>query len=156
MYSRFPYPSPAADTGDTRLKELANLLWLFGHETKYDFTGKKILDAGTGTGHRLSVAAGLLDKARFTAIDMVDASLEVARSVARAAGVTNVDFAKANLVEDLTSLGAFDMVMCMGVLHHTSDPLRAVTNLAGRLTAAKDQAASYPFPPGGGRWGWGG
>ena len=29
-------------------------------------------------------------------------------------------------------------------------------NLARRLTTARDEAARYPFPPGGGRWGWGG
>src|SRR5438309_9259399 len=55
MYARFPYPSQ--DTGEQRLTELANLLWLFARETPYDFCGKRVLDVGTGTGHRVIAAA---------------------------------------------------------------------------------------------------
>jgi len=58
MYSRYPYPSQ--DRNEQRLTELANLLRLFAAESRYDFRGKRVLDAGTGTGHRLIAAARAL------------------------------------------------------------------------------------------------
>jgi ubiquinone/menaquinone biosynthesis C-methylase UbiE len=128
MYSRFPYPS--ANRNETRLTELANLLRLFSAEARYDFRGKRVLDAGTGTGHRLIAAARAFPTAQFTAVDLCEAPLEIARSAAAAAGVTNVTFAQYDVMHDHTDLGLFDVVLCMGVLHHLSDPAAGLHRLA--------------------------
>jgi ubiquinone/menaquinone biosynthesis C-methylase UbiE len=120
MYSRFPYPS--ADRNETRLTELANLLRLFAAETRYDFRGKRVLDVGTGTGHRLIAAARALPATHFTAVDLCEAPLEIARAAAAAAGVANVTFKQHDLMHDEADLGSFDVVLCMGVLHHLTDP----------------------------------
>ena len=68
MYARFPYPSQ--DTGEQRLTELANLLLLFSRETPYEFRGKRVLDVGTGTGHRLITAAQRFPETQFVAVDV--------------------------------------------------------------------------------------
>ena len=130
MYSRFPYPSPSAGRQDH--KELANLLRLFCHETGIDLSGRRILDAGTGSGHRLIEAAALFPDTQFLGVDISDAALEVAASTARDAGIENVSFEAANLMEDLGQAD-YDLVLSMGVLHHTSSPEQVLRNLVNAL-----------------------
>ena len=49
MYDAYPYPSPVA--GDGLINDVANMAaFLFPSSS---FSGKRILDAGCGTGHRL-------------------------------------------------------------------------------------------------------
>lgn len=131
MYSRYPYPSP--ETGKTKLKELSNLLQILKLETGYDFPGKRVLDAGTGTGRRLLEAARTFPKTDFVAVDMTEVSLNHARHEATRANLRNVEFRAANLMGDFTGLGKFDIVMCMGVLHHLANPDQGLRNLAGAL-----------------------
>jgi SAM-dependent methyltransferase len=128
MYSRFPYPS--ADRNEQRLTELANLLRLFAAETRYDFRGKRVLDAGTGTGHRLIAAARVHPQTEFVAVDLCDPPLAIARAAAAAAGVANVTFLQHDLMHDEADLGRFDVVLCMGVLHHLTDPGAGLARLA--------------------------
>ena len=134
MYADYPYPSPSVGMDEQKLNELANLFKLLALETKLGFADKHILDAGTGTGHRLVAAAQGLPETRFTALDMVEASLDIARQVAAQAGLSNITFKRADIMEDAAGLGRFDVVLCMGVLHHLSDPLRGLRNLRAALT----------------------
>ncbi|WP_431269565.1 methyltransferase domain-containing protein [Dankookia sp. P2] len=90
MYDQFPYPSPRAHGRD--LRELLNLLTLFSMETKYDFRNRAVLDAGTGTGHRLIKAAARLRQTRFTAIDISEKPLSIARQVCQQEGLDNIEF----------------------------------------------------------------
>src|SRR5437879_7397805 len=90
MYERFPYPSPQPQ--GRKLKELANLLKLFCLETSYDLNGKSVLDAGTGTGHRLIEAAAAFPNTRFTAVDNSETPLAIARQAAVHEGIQNVEF----------------------------------------------------------------
>lgn len=131
MYARFPYPSQ--DTGEQRLTELANLLWLFSRETSYDFRGKRVLDVGTGTGHRLITSAQRFPDTQFVAVDVCAPPLEIARATAHAAGVGNVEFRQYDLLDGATDLGRFDVVLCMGVLHHLADPALGLRQLARHL-----------------------
>lgn len=128
MYSRYPYPSQ--DHNEHRLTELANLLRLFAVESRYDFRGKRVLDVGTGTGHRLIAAARLHPDTEFVAVDLCEAPLAIARTAAAAAGVTNVEFKQYDLLHDQTDLGSFDVALCMGVLHHLADPAAGLARLA--------------------------
>ncbi len=128
MYSLFPYPSQ--NRREKRLTELANLLRLFSAENAYDFNGMRVLDVGTGTGHRLVTAARLFPGAQFTAVDLAAAPLEIARATAAEAGVSNVEFVQHDIMSDRTDLGRFDVVLCMGVLHHLADPEVGLRHLA--------------------------
>lgn len=55
-------------------------------------------------------------------IDFSEKSLGIAKEMAKKNSIKNIDFRFANLMEDLSDLGRFDIVLCMGVLHHLSDP----------------------------------
>jgi len=134
MYTRFPYPSPTK--GRRKYNELANLLALFSRECDIELVGKKILDAGTGTGHRLAEAASMFKRTYFTAVDLSEASLAVAKATAREAGIDNVEFRIHNLLDDGAQIGVFDIVLSMGVLHCLADPHRGLRNLVRNLTDA--------------------
>jgi SAM-dependent methyltransferase len=132
MYTRFPYPSPTA--GRRRYNELSNLLALFSRECDVDLAQKRVLDAGTGTGHRVAEAALMFKNTYFTAVDLSEASLAVARATALQAGIGNIEFRNHNLLDDDVRIGVFDVVTSMGVLHCLAEPQRGLRNLVKNLT----------------------
>jgi SAM-dependent methyltransferase len=132
MYARYPYPSP--QPRGRKLKELANLLKLFCLETRYRLDGKSVLDAGTGTGHRLIEAAAAFKNTRFTAVDISETPLAIATQTAAHEGVQNVEFHLVNLMESDQTFGTFDVILSMGVIHHLSDPAAGIRNLVRNLT----------------------
>jgi len=140
MYGRFPYPSPVRRR--RRLRELANLLAIFCRETGYRLEGKKVLDAGTGTGHRLIEAALMFRHTDFTAVDVSEAPLNIARQVASDAGVDNVSFQQGNVLEAGDSYGTFDMVLSMGVVQILDDPAKGLLNLA---TSLRDDGVMFLY-----------
>lgn len=127
MYRLFPYPVPTSDI--RKSDELLNLLRIFELENSYKIEGKQILDAGTGTGHRLLRAASHFKKNNYTAIDFSEKSIKIAKETAKKNSIKNIDFQIVNLMEDISELGKFDIVLCMGVLHHLSNPKKGLSNL---------------------------
>ncbi len=131
MYAKFPYPS--SQPYSRKLRELANLLSIFSREANYELKGKTVLDAGTGTGHRLIEAASAFKNTRFVAVDISEASLAIARQAAANERVQNVEFQLFNLMEDGKRFGTFDLILCMGVIHHLAEPARGLRNLVQNL-----------------------
>ena len=97
--------------------------------------GKKMLEAGCGTGVMLTDIASVIPEADCVGIDFSDMSIEIARSYKPPKG----SFYRADItnIDDLTALmdihGKFDFIQSWGVLHHTSDPEKALKNLASLL-----------------------
>lgn len=86
------------------------------------FRGKDVLECGCGGGHHTAIMAE--NAASVTAVDLNCADL--ARS--RCAGLSNVDFVDADLAA--MDLGRqYDVVICIGVIHHTDDPDATFRNL---------------------------
>jgi len=131
MYGKYPYPLPHAK--GSNLKELRNLLAIFSMENRFDFRGKSVLDAGTGTGHRLIEAAKAFKETQFLAVDVSEAPLCIARETADHEGIQNVVFRSCDLMDGGDALGSFDVILCMGVLHHLSDPAKGLRNLVTNL-----------------------
>jgi tetratricopeptide (TPR) repeat protein/2-polyprenyl-3-methyl-5-hydroxy-6-metoxy-1,4-benzoquinol methylase len=94
-----------------------------------------VLIAGCGTGIFTTEFARKAPDARFLAIDLSRASLSYANRMAQNFGLTNVEFAQA----DITKLGAlgqsFDFIDSSGVLHHIADPWAAWQVLVSLLRA---------------------
>ena len=83
----------------------------------------EVLVAGAGTGlQALQSAFGYGPDARLLAVDLSAASLAYADTAARHFGAGNIEF----LVADILDLGqldrTFDVIECVGVLHHMADP----------------------------------
>ena len=79
-----------------------------------------VLDLGCGTGQ----AALFLASSGRSVIgaDLTRASLELAASAARRYGIDSALFVETDLLKPGLRAGAFDVVHCAGVLHHTADP----------------------------------
>jgi SAM-dependent methyltransferase len=90
-----------------------------------------VLEMGCGTG-QLSLFLASADRSVIGA-DLSRPSLELARDAATRYGVRSVDFIETDLQAPGLRRGAFDVVICSGVLHHTPDPrasFAAVAQLA--------------------------
>jgi magnesium-protoporphyrin O-methyltransferase len=107
-----------------------------------DLTGRRVLDAGSGTGALSGLAAAR--GAAVTAIDLSPTLVNLARTRAADAPTSGtIDF----LVGDMTdpTLGRFDHVVCMdSVIHYDlPDVLRVLAGYAART----DRSILFTFPP---------
>lgn len=79
-----------------------------------------IVEIGCGTG-QMSLYLARADRLVLGA-DLTRASLQLAAEAARRYGVKRVAFVETDLAHAGLKPGAFDVVYCSGVLHHTPDP----------------------------------
>lgn len=91
------------------------------------FQDKMCLDAGCGGG-RNSIAMARLGARSVTGIDLGEGGLRDARE--RSAGMSNVRFQRASILDIPFPDESFDMVWCAGVLMSTADEERALDELA--------------------------
>ena len=127
MYKSYPYPSPSTQTNQTN--ELLNLMRIFELENKIKINNKNFLDAGSGSGHRISNVAQYYKNSNFLGIDISDTSLKIANSLKEKNNLQNIQFKKFNLMNSTLSLGKFDFILSMGVLHHLSNPQIGLQNI---------------------------
>ena len=81
-----------------------------------------VLIAGCGTGRHSIGVARQFERSKVLAIDLSAASLGYAKARTAALGVTNIEYAQADILQ-LGSIGrTFDMIQSAGVLHHLVDP----------------------------------
>lgn len=141
LYDTYPFPP------ETLLDEAPiGYNWRWHHPSAYAFcTGRtppsstkplRILDAGCGTGESTSYLVHLNPDAQVTGIDLSAGALKVADERLRRSVPDHMD--RVQLVHksifDAAELeGEFDHINCVGVVHHTPDPLRAVRALADKL-----------------------
>jgi SAM-dependent methyltransferase len=92
---------------------------------------KRILDAGCGNGRVTALLRKYSNEltTEVVGIDLVAA--DIAKQNLRDS--KNVNFAAKDLLGNLSDLGKFDFIYCQEVLHHTSDPERAFSNLVSLL-----------------------
>jgi SAM-dependent methyltransferase len=79
-----------------------------------------VLEVGCGTG-QMSLFLASAERLVVGA-DLTRASLDLAAAAARRFGVERVRFVETDLRRPGLRAGAFDVVYCSGVLHHTPDP----------------------------------
>lgn len=85
--------------------------------------GLKILVAGCGTGQHSIQVAQQFPNAEVLAIDLSLASIGYAKRKTLELGLTNIEYAQADIMQ-LAGIGrVFDVIESAGVLHHLADPL---------------------------------
>jgi 2-polyprenyl-6-hydroxyphenyl methylase/3-demethylubiquinone-9 3-methyltransferase len=93
--------------------------------------GVRLLDVGCGGGLLAEALAG--GGARVTGLDLAPGMIEVARLHAVQTGLA-IDYRLAAAEELLPGeAGSFDVITCMEMLEHVSEPARTVAALAGLL-----------------------
>jgi 2-polyprenyl-3-methyl-5-hydroxy-6-metoxy-1,4-benzoquinol methylase/uncharacterized protein YbaR (Trm112 family) len=128
FYSAAPFPGyPPRDTyaalrARARRSEFARLL---DEAIAPDAT---VLEVGCGTG-QMSLFLATGDRLVVGA-DLTRAALRLAHEGARRFGVERVRFVETDLRSPGLRAGAFDVVYCSGVLHHTPDPETSFRGIA--------------------------
>jgi 2-polyprenyl-3-methyl-5-hydroxy-6-metoxy-1,4-benzoquinol methylase len=125
MYSSHPAPS-FKDKIAYASRRMPLRLYCCGIEEK-DYEGKKLLDAGCGTGEYSSWFASR--GAKVTGIDLSDGSLREAKKYVESLSLDNVAFEKRSVLDTGFADSTFDFVYCTGVLHHTPDPFGGLREL---------------------------
>jgi SAM-dependent methyltransferase len=137
QYEAFAYPQPFAD-----LKaEIANGYYQVGDPSLYGpvlwprgrAQGQlKILVAGCGT-VQAAYTAYMNPADEVVGIDLSEASLAHERFLQDKHDLANLKLFKGDLLEIAALGGAFDVILCTGVLHHMADPAAGLSALRGVL-----------------------
>lgn len=128
FYSAAPFPGyPPND----------NLTWLRARAERSRFArlldaaipgDARIVEVGCGTG-QMSLYLARADRIVIGA-DLTRASLLMAAAAAKRFAVDKASFVETDLVSAALRPGAFDIVYCSGVLHHTADPRASFRHIA--------------------------
>jgi SAM-dependent methyltransferase len=129
MYEAYPYPSPTV--GNTLIADVANSLYTIFSED--GLSGKRILDAGCGTGQRLLAMARRCPKAQFVGLDMTASSIAIAEALSQRHDIRNVEFCTSELL-DFSPKCTFDVILSIGVVHHLENPSRGMQFLTSLLS----------------------
>ena len=141
LYNTYPFPpDPLSDL------EPPGYNWRWSWTAAYSFcTGIKpdtqdirILDAGCGTGSGTDYLIYQNPGAEVTAIDLSEKALAVAEERCNRSGVIAkhdkpVNFYNLKLEEATQLEGEFDLINCVGVLHHLPEPDKGIKALAEKL-----------------------
>ncbi|BAZ48086.1 type 11 methyltransferase [Nostoc sp. NIES-4103] len=136
LYNTYPFPSdPLLDEPPPGYNWRWN--WLAAHSF---CTGQKpqrrnirILDAGCGTGVGTEYLVHLNPEADVVGIDLSEGALAMAKERCQRSGANRVEFHHLSLFDAEQLPGEFDLINCVGVLHHTHDPIRGIQALAKKL-----------------------
>jgi len=126
MYEKHPFPS-YTDKFRKAAEEMFLKMRLLGVREE-EYTSKKILDCGCGTGEFTCWYASRGNQ--VTAIDLSGPSLQQAREYAEKYDLLDrIDFRQHSVLEMDLPDASFDLVYSYGVLHHTPDPYRGFQNM---------------------------
>ena len=134
FYDRYPYPSPRRVIKHDQQSLLEYIRYATGRPIllPQGEHRRKVLVAGCGTGvHALGIASQISD-GDVVGIDLSKRSIAFATYYARLSEVDNATF----LVGDFQHSHrgqSYDVIECVGVLHHIADPKEALLELVGQL-----------------------
>jgi SAM-dependent methyltransferase len=136
-----------------RLQDQAGtLVDLLHSDTAYP-SGSSVLEAGCGVGAQTVTLAQRSPDAQFTSVDVSAASLDEARRRADRAGLTNVVFRQADILDLPFAAESFDHIFVCFVLEHLSRPVEALAVLdrllrpGGTTTVIEGDHGSTYFHP---------
>jgi trans-aconitate methyltransferase len=132
--------------------QAATLVELLHSDTAYP-GGSTVLEVGCGVGSQTVTLARRSPDARFTSVDVSAESLAEARRRADCAGLTNVEFLRADVFALPFGTESFDHVFVCFVLEHLSRPvealatLRSLLRMGGTITVVEgDHGSTYFYP----------
>lgn len=132
-YNTYSYPKINLYTNRQKKRhvKLIKGILSYANLSIVELKGKRILDAGCGTGEKSVFFAK--NKASVVSIDFSLNQLSCAKALAKKNNL-KIDFFEKNIVKDsFSDLGKFDVVISTGVLHHTKDPYKGFLNISSVL-----------------------
>ena len=133
QYEENPYPRWVDAGYQSAVSLKARLSAMFRQFAGDVARAPRVLVAGCGTGrHAINCAQGYLD-AHITALDLSLVSLSYGKRKALEMGIANIEFVQGDILHLKNIDGAYDMIECVGVLHHLDDPLQGWRSLLAHL-----------------------
>lgn len=136
LYDTYPFPpEPLLDEAPPGYN------WRWHWPSAYSFcSGRKpatnqvrILDAGCGTGVGTEYLVHLNPEAEVVGMDLSAGAIAVATERCQRSGADRVTFHNLSIYDVEQIPGEFDLINCVGVLHHMPDPIRGIQALATKL-----------------------
>jgi len=131
------------------LPVLKELLKRSGFDLTF-FKNKKILDMGCGSG-RFTIAFAKLGAKLSVGVDLGDEGLKLGKLLAKKSKIKNVKFYKSSVLKLPFKDNSFDFVFCKGVLHHTGNTYKGLSELK-RILKKGSKAFIYLYGSGGIFW----
>jgi SAM-dependent methyltransferase len=141
LYNTYPFPpEPLLDEPPPGYNWRWN--WLAAHSfctgMKPQREDIRILDAGCGTGVGTEYLILLNPKAEIVGIDLSEKALAIAEERCHRSGVAgkhegSIAFHQFPIERAEELEGEFDLINCVGVLHHLPDPIKGIKSLAKKL-----------------------
>ena len=135
QYEEYPYPRWRYTYSNTPTNFL-NIV--NGHikpnriQINHKFNNPNVLIAGCGTGNHICQAANYLN-ANILGVDLSLSSLAYAKRKVEELGLKNIDFLHADILQLKDLKKKFDIIECVGVLHHMHDPSQGLKILVDLL-----------------------
>ncbi|MGD9891975.1 MAG: methyltransferase domain-containing protein [Dehalococcoidia bacterium] len=142
----------SSDESTRLVDQAATLTELLHADTRYP-AGSRVLEAGCGVGAQTAILAGASPGSAITSIDISETSLAAAQRRVEEAGITNVNFQRADIFELPFAAAHFDHVFVCFVLEHLPDPagalaaLKRVLKPSGSITVIEGDHGSAYFHP---------
>ena len=144
MYTEYTYPnySDYMDKNAPIPYQYSNCLFLeqlnyYAYNGKNDFNNFNILVAGCGLGGDLiNMAYFLKNKknSKLVGIDLSPTSLNICKKRIEKYNLKNIKLIEMSLLNlDPNIHGKFDLIICIGVLHHLEDPSKGLNSLKNVL-----------------------
>lgn len=137
QYEQNPYPRwvklPKREQGLYFNSELRRSLPFGPFTPMPDDSAPEALIAGCGTGSHSVITAQRFRGIRVLAIDLSLSSISYAKRKTQELGITNIEYAQADILK-LGDIGrTFDIIESVGVLHHLADPFAGWETLLSLL-----------------------
>jgi tetratricopeptide (TPR) repeat protein/SAM-dependent methyltransferase len=137
QYEQNPYPrwvkTPTHDAALHLNAELRRIFPLAPFTPMPDDSQPELLIAGCGTGRHAILTAQRFRGARVLAVDLSLNSIAYAIRKTQELGITNIDYAHADILKLDELTRTFDIIESVGVLHHLADPFAGWRTLLSRL-----------------------
>jgi len=105
----------------------------FGYNNK--FNNPNVLVAGCGTGQHIAIIADKYLNSKILGIDLSLTSLAYAKRKIGELNLKNIDFLHADILQLKKLKKKFDIIECVGTLHHMKDPIAGLKILLDLLEA---------------------
>ena len=137
QYEQNPYPRwvkmPMHDNALRFNDELRRALPFAALMPLPDDSAPEVLIAGCGTGSHSIITGHRFRDVRILAIDLSLSSISYAKRKTQELGMTNIEYAQADILKLGDIARTFDVIESIGVLHHLADPFEGWRTLLSRL-----------------------